>query len=217
MTTTLALQCGQLAVQFTRADDRYGHRIELLLGGRPTPLLESVEGSPEDDWPPSPPLQQLHTESREATYPTRLGSSHAGPLPEREGVRTAQTVALLVGMAGRSHWSLGVETVAGTKESGMQFDVACRLRSAAGRLASRYRVLVSARIDPQTGDVLLETDGICCRVRPEIVAGSAAQFGLANSVLTIQPPPALGGVPSTVRWRYSISLVSLGGQPSTPR
>jgi len=197
MTSTPVLQCGQLAVQFARSGDRYGHRIELRRSGQSIPLLESVEGTPEDDWPPSPPLQQLHVESREAPYP--------GPHQEGEGVRAAQAVALLVGMAGRSHWSLGVEAVQETARDGWQFDAACRLRSLAGRLGSRYRVLVSARIDPQTGDALLETNEMRCRVRPEIVADSAAQIGLANAVLTIQPPSGHRGVPSTVRWRYSIS------------
>ena len=60
------------------------------IAAKSRPLLESIEGTATDDWPPSPPLQSLSIET----------------LPD------GRRVALLVGMAGRSHWSASIEAVA---------------------------------------------------------------------------------------------------------
>ena len=92
-----------LRVEFEWQLDRYGHSISIVdPSGAVTPLLRSIEGGAEDDWPPSPPLQTLSIEK----------------LPD------ARTVALLVGMAGRSHWSASVEPQNG--EARIIFDMACR-------------------------------------------------------------------------------------------
>ena len=78
-------------------------------------ILESVEGTPNQNWPPSPPLQELHLESR----------------PD------GKQLALLVGMAGNSHWSMSVEFDPAAGKA--LFDVACRVKREPGKLASTYR------------------------------------------------------------------------------
>src|ERR1051326_2095918 len=81
-----------LRIEFIWRDDRYRHTVSLIDRDRASiPLLESIEGNSEDDWPSSPPLQTLSVE--------RLSDG--------------RSVALLVGMAGGSHWSASVEPVAG--------------------------------------------------------------------------------------------------------
>jgi hypothetical protein len=97
-------------VTFFRAGDRYAHRIEVFDAGQGSwqPVLESVEGAADEAWPASPPLQHLHMEKRAE-----------GP------------VALLVGMAGRTHWSAAVEV--GGEPDGqrvIRFDVAARVHGA---------------------------------------------------------------------------------------
>ena len=70
---------------FVRCDwsvDRYQHRIGWLLDGVEHAALESCEGSPADDWPLSPPMQQFSMQQIDGN-PALLG----------------------VGMAGRGHWS----------------------------------------------------------------------------------------------------------------
>ena len=54
----IATREGGLSIQFARAGDRHSHQI--LVAGQV--LAASVEGGGEDDWPPSPPLQQLSIE-----------------------------------------------------------------------------------------------------------------------------------------------------------
>jgi hypothetical protein len=108
------IESGDLRVVLLWRGDRFGHRIERVYGGARQVLLESVEGSPADDWPVSPALQSLHVEHR------------------REG-----PVALLVGKAGASHWSASVEPLEAT--SGFRFDIACRTGQPPRNLGSTYR------------------------------------------------------------------------------
>jgi len=67
--------------------DRFGHVIALAEGDARIELLRSVEGDHTHSWPPSPPLQEVHLEQR----------------------GDGASIALAVGKAGSSHWSLSVE------------------------------------------------------------------------------------------------------------
>src|SRR5687767_14004155 len=113
-----------LQVEFVRQADRFGHAIQLLGDDVVRPLLMSLEGTVADRWPPSPVLQQLHVEDR------GLGKN----------------VALLVGMAGRSHWSMSVEP--DTQGAGLVFDVACRVHAGeSATLHSTYQFVDLKRCD----------------------------------------------------------------------
>jgi hypothetical protein len=95
--------------------DRFGHRIEQRIGGEWCAALASIEGSADEVWPPSPPLQSLHIEPREA-----------GP------------VALLVGKSGTSHWSVSIEAV--ITRAAFEFDIACRVHCLPSWLGNVYRI-----------------------------------------------------------------------------
>src|SRR5262249_51362126 len=128
-----ALTGQQLRIRFLTAGDRYAHVIALGNAERHWPLLESVEGGPDGMWPPSPALQGHRIEH----------------LP---GDRS---VALLVGMAGRSHWSLAAEVIAENGVERLVFDVACRVASLPERLGNRYRLGPAVQWD--TDHQLLQT------------------------------------------------------------
>ncbi|MCE9545258.1 MAG: hypothetical protein K8T25_07045, partial [Planctomycetia bacterium] len=114
---------------FHACGDRIAHTIGVVVAGRFVPLLASMEGTPDDDWPPSPPLTTIDVPAKSgggsATHPT-----------------TTTTAALLVGMAGRSHWSLSVELDAQAWR--ITFDAAVRLKELPARLGSAYRTMVAA-------------------------------------------------------------------------
>lgn len=114
----------RLRVTFAWHDDRFRHQISIHDENRETPLLSSLEGSPRDNWPPSPPMQQIHVENREDAR-----------------------VILLVGMAGGNHWSMSVEKESGG--NGLLFDVACRLHKPAQFIGSTYRAEYSHRQLPR--------------------------------------------------------------------
>jgi hypothetical protein len=193
---------GRLRVAFEHVGDRFRHVIGLSSAGEFRPLIASVEGDASQAWPPSPPLQQLHVESR-----------------GEQG-----DVALLVGMAGRSHWSLSVEPCGGPigDAVGFIFDVACRSPEVPQFLGSRYVALKGAWRLEGTDCAVLESPHAVGRLVIETLpqdqpdAGSvgyameidAAELSLALST----PPEAETGKRSatTARWRYRIHWQSAG-------
>lgn len=153
------LEAGGLRIVFHRRADRWAHTVQAFSGGEFRTLLESIEGDASDPWPPSPPLQQLHFE-------------------ERPG---GQRVALLVGMAGTSHWSSSV--VLDPRRGEAEVEVACRLRATPRRLGSRYRRCGA-------GAELRALAGVLTRTADaEWVGPAAAEIE----------------IPSTIGWKYAIA------------
>jgi hypothetical protein len=163
MSSDVVLACSRLRVVFHQRSDRIGHRLEVFLNHEWVGVLESMEGSGDDDWPKSPALQTVHVE-----------------------VRPAGNVALLVGMAGKSHWSA---SVAADETSGrVAFDVACRVAREPMWLGSCYR---------QLGGMNL----VQVAVEPSVVDE-------VGEALTVQPQQAqLNALPRTVQWSYVVRLL----------
>jgi hypothetical protein len=159
------LESGGLRVRFFRRDDRYAHEIAVQADGRWRVALASVEGSALEDWPASGPFQSLHVERRDDS-----------------------AVALLVGMAGKSHWSASCQIDA--VERCVTFDVACRVRTAeAGFLGSTYR----ASGDAGAG-VTVEAVG---ELGPAVVERAGAIVRLAVA-------PGVDCEARTIRWGYRV-------------
>lgn len=116
-------------VDFRWQNDRYDH---VLLSG--DKRLESLEQRAGDAWPDCPPLQQLSIESI-----------------------AGHEVALGVGCAGTSHWSVSIEPT----ENGFRFDWACRTKKPPQRLgncygnASGFELHNGAETESQTNDQIL--------------------------------------------------------------
>jgi hypothetical protein len=171
------LEAGDLRAVFVRRGDRYAHRIEARDAATQawTVVLESHEGTDEEHWPPSPPFQQLHVEHR------------------KEG-----DVVLLVGMAGRSHWSAAVDVSPDGKS--LRFDVAVRVQVSAERLRSDYEVkdaVAAERLAASRGEGTGQGGG---RV-------TDLSSGEIRSFLSFGPggeTPA--GHPATRCWKYSLGL-----------
>ena len=129
----LSLPDGSLHVDFIWQDDRFAHEFELRDGSR----VASVEGTADQAWPPSPPLQQL---SREL-----IGDRHA---------------ILGVGAAGQSHWSISVEISVDDQQTSLKFDVACRSKTDPQWLGSTYRQAKNLRIEAISGSMLTSRNGM---------------------------------------------------------
>ena len=106
-----------LRVVFEKRGDRWQHRIERVNGAAAVTVLQSSEGMATDDWPASPPFQELSQET----------------LPD------GRTVLFLVGRAGTSHWSASIE--ASQEPPQLIFDIACRHTQPPARLGSAYSAL----------------------------------------------------------------------------
>jgi len=159
------LEGGSLAVRFFWHHDRFAHEVAVREGDGWRAMGSSVEGSPDDEWPASPPFQSLHVEHRD----------------------DGRQVALLVGMAGKSHWSASIEIDAAVPC--ISFDVACRIRTIEpGPLGSTYQ---SSEDDHP---LHIELTG---RFGPAQLERHASQTRVAAD--------ATGDAcPRTVRWDYRI-------------
>jgi hypothetical protein len=178
----LAIEGGGLRVVFQRLSDRFAHRVEWMDRGGVISLIESIEGDPEDAWPPSPPLQELHFERREG----------------------GKQLALLVGRAGASHWSTSIELDPAAAQ--ISFDVACRLRSESVRLGSSYRVRSAAldTLDPSEAGIELSGG-----LRLHLEGGGdefEGKLAIWGDALQIQAASLSAPWPKTSRWRYVLSL-----------
>jgi hypothetical protein len=175
-----------LRVEFVRSGDRYGHRLVAVdADGRELLVLDSVEGNAAEAWPASPPLQSLSVES----------------LPD------GRRVALLVGMAGRGHWSASIEALPGA--AAFVCDIACRTTGGEPALASSYRLAA-----PSTAKLFIAPDEswieVQCKQGDMVI--SPAREAAAPSILrmlgtesfAIAPLPQKG---TTIRWKYRIELL----------
>jgi hypothetical protein len=163
-------QC--LRVEFVRRGDRLGHVIcAVSATGEVVPLLESIEGSAADDWPKSPPLQSLSLET----------------LPD------GRKVALLVGMAGGSHWSASVEPALDSAE--LIFDIACRHAKQPRWLGSQYQQLPD-------------------RARRVVIDGEVA-VTREQEIVSVQLTSQVAST-GTARWRYIVRLASTQYQVRYP-
>jgi hypothetical protein len=162
-----------LRVEFIRLADRYQHVISLddyggSAGQRMIEVLRSAEGDAGDAWPSSPPLQSLSIET----------------------LNDGRRVALLVGMAGRGHWSASVET--DEARTALMFDVACRSAVRPEQLLSCYALGLG-----------VERVRVVAENAPPVPA-RVAREGEWLAVTCPMPAQAVG---PTWRWRYRVELL----------
>jgi len=178
-----------LRIEFVRLDDRYGHVISVVEpDGQVHTILESVEGTAADDWPASPPLQNLSIEE----------------------LTPGRRVALLVGMAGRNHWSASIEPVRG--QAAIVCDIACRAATSVGPLGSTYML---AKNQPHAislpGDADAPADFEVAiagniRLRVQALADFECRATLAGAGVIIAPLVSSGPKSGTWRWKYRVAL-----------
>jgi hypothetical protein len=145
--------------------DRYCHAISIISRpGTIMPLLDSMEGLADDEWPSSPPLQTLSIEN----------------------LTDGRTAALLVGMAGRSHWSASIEPING--QAKLVFDLACRHPRLPQWLGNRY----------------LQTSTLASHYLS--IDSDNARISEGNGVVEIAPQAIVPA--GTSRWRFVMSVKS---------
>ena len=173
-TQTLSISLGgdrSLGVEFVRQGDRYHHTIFVSDGTSRSDYATSLEGDPQQLWPTSPALQQLSLQ----------------PLPD------GRRVALLVGMAGKSHFSLSV--IADEPSQRLVFEAACRYQTKPQFLGSTYEKRCQT---PFVAGFEFEFDD-SFPTKTSSGDGASVMFLPAEGNW---PPPALA------RWWYAIKLRS---------
>jgi hypothetical protein len=180
----------RLRIDFERKIDRYQQALWLIAGEREVCVVTTVEGTGQQAWPPSPPLQQLHQHQTPAGNLAVLG----------------------VGMAGTSHWSLAVE--AGADQPSLCCDVACRVKEVPDDLAVTWELGENVAVNTDS-ELLVELSTPLGRVR--ISVGEEDEFAAAIGVnkrlelpggqIRLSPQRTNAAPPTTFRWRYRIELM----------
>jgi hypothetical protein len=200
---------GSLRVRFFQTGDRYSHAIDLIDRGESRTLLESVEGTETEIWPPSPTMQHLNV--------SRI-MSDAEP----------RHVAMLVGGAGSSHWSMCVAVSDSENRpieprygaSGMEllFEVACRTQKPPVWLGNTYRILaVPAAASEKLNCACIPAAPPRCLIQTHAIK---LQMDTASGPLPFLRCRAADAdvkefdLPMTVRWRYRMRLI--GSQLEEP-
>ncbi len=190
-----------LRVVFYLNNDRWAHTVKIISGSQEFQAIESIEGSDADEWPPSPPLQEWN--------------QHAGEVG---------AALLLLGMAGRCHWSLSVE--ADPHDGALIFDAACRTTGVPVFLGSSYRCAGRClSVGPQVMDVDSEQENDIAQgndIAPRKLHLAMQPIGEravplvtgTDSLLTINAGDALAG--RTVRWKYRLHALRRSADPSEP-
>ena len=178
-----------LQVGFHRCGDRFVHTIAAVEGERLLPLLASVEGTDVDDWPESPPLQEVHVEQQEETG----------------------QVILAVGRAGRSHWSLSVHvepvpesTASKVMRAALLFDVAVRLRDEPQQLGSMYRSMTAVSPASESNTLEFMLSGRRYSIEAVELAQQSTRLEPTPSGLLIATSSLDNALPRTVRWQYRV-------------
>jgi hypothetical protein len=170
----LILEAAGLRVSFHACGDRIAHTVGLTLANRVVPLMASVEGTEDEDWPPSPPLATIERPM-----------THGAPR------------AMLIGMAGRSHWSVSVALEEASRR--LEFDVACRVASPPARLGCAYRTMLVPSEQPECAELAVDGERIHFTPLSPNAAVRITPDGLA---VAVEPPE--GPFPVTVRWKFEI-------------
>ncbi len=152
-----------------------GHVVHRHTASGPVELIRSLEGFETHAWPLSPPFQELHVQQ---------------PAP---GV----LAALLVGRAGRSHWSASIELV--ETADLVRFDVACRIHERPAWLGSCYVLNQAWRL--VDGALLLAGEA---SLVADLMDVDKAQGTTTPARLWIPAPQIPQPYPQTVRWQYSL-------------
>ncbi len=184
MSQPVILVSGGLSIVLSRTADRFCHEV-VLTTDEARVVLASLEGTDDQAWPASPPLQELHLQ------------------PSDKGAN-----AMLVGRAGRSHWSASIEL--DRSQEAVSFDVACRASGPIERLGSGYRSLVGPPVATAADE---RRTFLLPELQMDVLEGEAhvSKEGETH-VLSIVPVWTTSSASQTVRWRYRIRRTGSGAR-----
>lgn len=201
-----------LQLVFVREIDRWSHHVAAEVEG--TLFLSSCEGDANDDWPPSPPLQEV----------------------DRHELGDNRQAVLCVGKSGHSHWSASFESRACESRSnhpgqpassespwdqgGIRIELACltekKSAGPAPQLGSHYRLADQVQgLQTKTGAIrLISGHGSLGQARENFdlmvspLSGKdwGTQLHLMESELIIRPTRISSEPRKPTRWGYRIGL-----------
>ncbi len=172
----ISLSAGALSVRYSKVRDRLSHTIGIVVEDSYIPWLESIEGSEEEAWPVSPPMQQMVEE---------CFTPGASP------------VLLGVGLSGNGHWSTAIET---QNTGELKFDIACKNSKSSTWFGSQYLLLIPTQpsIRPNSIEIFAK------RVRMELsMSMGRLDYSASERRIRVSPISDPSSI-QTHRWCYEI-------------
>jgi hypothetical protein len=199
-----------LRVIFFWRGDRFQHRIDAIDGLHGRPLLESIEGDEQSDWPVSPLLQHVNvswiaSDSEYGHVAMLVGAGRGGHWSMCVAVRDRQCRPHDVDIRPTRLLLDGAELYELT-DTELVFDVACRVSHRPIWLGSSYRALTApVALSEKWQCACVPTYGSGCVIEPD---KAQLEMDTASSALPILRCTATTfekmEFPATVRWRYSV-------------
>lgn len=161
----------KVTVQFFRTAHQFGHCVSWTTGEQTIEMITNVEAGM--DWPPSPPVQDVHFEDRDANQ-----------------------ILFGVGMAGKSHYSLSIES---NRRDKLSFEFACHLKEPPQFLGVTYHLgRRSTEVDNLVADQITPLENSTVLVEEDLDESTS---------LIIQPKSTeRAEIPATVQWGFKIQI-----------
>jgi hypothetical protein len=177
----VSLFAGALCVRYSQCRDRLTHRIGVVEADVFVPFLEAIEGTENESWPSSPPMQQM---------------------VEERFSPTVQPVLLGVGLSGNGHWSTAVESIgpiSGSEMRSLKFDIACKNSKPSSWFGSRYRLLAEC-LQADSSSIVLHIAKRQLELRVSI---GVLEFSESDQQIQIAPMTNPSSI-QTHRWCYGV-------------
>ena len=210
-------------VDFNWSGDRFRHIIFAIRDQESVPLLESVEGTTNEQAPPSPPLTELHEQDEKVflTGATSVGhwslSVEARQLAEDREESIVELFHPRAGLNNSDRSTCRLASEPGGRFLLLWFDFACRVKQKVETLGTEYRSTDAARCGMfEFGRVAFATNRqselgshvlLGSFSRPKYTAGVVAEVGQQQDAATLRITPAAEitvDLPSTVQWQYGV-------------
>jgi hypothetical protein len=168
-------------LEFYEIADRWAHSLRSIGPDGVHEMLSSVEGTPVDDFPASPPTQDVNLHQ----------------LPDGEAI-------LSVGMAGNGHWSSSYSIENQNGRPVIKADLACLLKqfdSTSNKLGSTYQLGESAAAERVPGGVRVVVNNTDVMV---VAHPDFATIELKEKQLLITPIAFSNSKAVATRWQFEV-------------
>lgn len=175
-----------MKLQFDQGEDRWSHRLFLATEESDVGIMASDEGTPDQYWPSSAPLQDV--------------SRHC--LDQGDAI-------LCVGMAGNSHWSASYSVECRGQTGAIKADLACLKKSntADANIGSTYALDSNCQVQSLTDrrvEILLDNQYV---LEIEALSGDELEtvFELNDRTLTVKPSRISTSPVVATRWGFLLT------------
>jgi hypothetical protein len=185
----LRLDDSPFSLLFERKTDRWWHRLIVEQAGLETAILQSVEGDSSQNWPPSPPLQDL----------------------AQQLLTDGSTAILGVGKAGKSHWSASFSKQQSTQPIRnrwlVEFACLCPPDASPPTLCTTYEIAESMHLEKRDNSIRIAVAHRELKIESLDAKERSTELRLTPGQLLASPIHFPHDGKKSVRWGYCLELL----------